>query len=316
MRRTIAILMILLLAATALSGCHRLMADEDEPVCVYATFWPVYALTDAVAHDIPALSLKLLVQPQDGCLRNYQLSDWDAAMLSADADGVVMGGRGLENFESTLFGWGENGPAIAALLYNLELYNQNDKTDGETESHLRGANPLLYMSVEGAQKIVESASASMQSLDPQYAVMYVEHAQAAAARLEALLTDNRSLLADFKGFPVVLMNEALVYVARDYGLEIAAQIDRESAASMGDNELEACLKTLDASGAMVVLIEKQAPQALIKALEAAGYAVARIDVMSTHREGEGFDVYIDIQAANAQAVRDAFARVASGEAAQ
>lgn len=315
MRRTIAILMLILLAAVALSGCHRLVADEDESVCVYATFWPIYALTDAVAHDIPDLSLKLLVQPQDGCLRNYRLSDWDAALLSAGANGVLMGGRGLESFESTLFGWGENSPAIAALLYNLELCNQDDKTGGETESHLRGANPHLYMSIEGAQRIVDSASASMQSLDPQYATLYVEHAQEANARLKALLADNRALLADCEGAPVALMNEALVYVARDYGLEIAVQIDRESGVSLGDNELDACLEKLNASGARVVLIEKQAPQALTEALEAAGYAVARIDIMSTHREDEGFDAYIDIQAANAQAVRDAFARAATGEAA-
>ena len=63
----------------------------------------------------------------------------------------------------------------------------------------------------------------------------------------------------------------------------------------------------------MVLIERQAPQALIEALEAAGYAVARLDVMSTHREGEGFDQYIEIQRGNAQALRDAFDRARAME---
>ena len=315
MRRILAIVMLMISTAAALAGCRRLVEPEDESVCVYATFWPVYALTDAVARDVPDLSLKLLVQPQDGCLRSYALSDWDAALLSRGADAIIMGGRGLESFEGNLFAWGDKGPAVAALLYNLELYNQADQTGGETESHLRGANPHLYMSIEGAKRIVESASATMQSLDPKYAAQYADSAKAASAKLDSLLADNRAALSDCEGARVALMNEALVYVALDYGLDVAAQIDRESGASMGDNELAACLEQLKASGAKVVLIERQAPQALTEALEATGYAVARIDVMSTHREGEGFDVYIGIQAQNARAVGDAFARATAGEAA-
>lgn len=313
MRRTIAFVVILALAAT-LAGCHRLVPEDDEPVAVYATFWPVYALTDAVTRDVPDLSLRLLVQPQDGCLRDYQLSDWDAALLSRGAKAVVMGGRGLESFESTLFAWGERGPAVAALLYNLELYNQDDRASDDAESHLRGPNPHLYMSLEGAKTIVASAAAVMQSLDAAYAAQYAANAADAEAKLDALLAENRATLADIEGMPVILMNEALVYVARDYDLNVAAWIDRESGESFIGTELDTCLETLRASGANVILIEKHAPQNLTEALEAAGYAVARIDVLSTHREGEGFDAYLQIQADNARALRDAFDRAAAREA--
>lgn len=314
LRRAVAIALVFLAVAALLAGCGRLVPEKDS-ISVYATFYPIYALTDAVMADVPDAELHCLVQPQDGCLRSYALSDWDISLLASGADAVIAGGRGLESFEQTLFSWGEEGPAVSAVLYNLELYNQGEGVggDSEAESHLTGANPHLYMSIEGAKEIVESISASMISLDPQYSDTYIQNAEAASGQLDALLKENRELLSDYSGAGVALMNEGLIYVAQDYGFAVASWIDRESGASMGDNELADCLNRLSEAEVQVILIEKQAPQALVEALEAAGYAVARIDVLSTHREGEGFDRYIEIQRENAQAIREAFERVDAGK---
>ena len=291
-----------------LVGCRPLVEDAPKALSLYATFYPIYALTDAVARDVPDMELHCLVQPQDGCLRSYQLSDWDLYLLAAGADAVVMGGRGLESFESALFAWGDRGPAVSAVLYNLELYNQQDTASGEQESHLSGANPHLYMSLEGAAQIVDSISATLISLDPDYGELYIQNTESARDQLTALLADQRETLAPLTGRPVILMNEALIYTVQDYGLAVADWIDRESGEGIGDRELEALLARLSGSEAKVVLIERQAPQALVEALERAGFAVARLDVMSTHREGEGFDTYLEIQRENAQSILAAFDR--------
>ena len=316
LRRSVALMLAVLAVAAALSGCHRLVADEAETIRVYATFHPIYALTEAVMRDVPDTQLRLLVQPQDGCLRSYQLSDWDVRLLARGADAVVMGGRGLESFEGALFGWGDDGPAMSAVLYNLELYNPGGSADGESESHFKGPNPHLYMSLEGAGRMLESIAATMVSLDPRYADLYARNAESAAGRIEAALTENRAALNDLSGSRVILMNEALVYVARDYGLEIADWVERESGEALYDQALSDCLARLTEAGANVVLIEKQVPRAFVEAIEAAGFAVARLDILSTHRDGEGFDTYIDIQKSNAQAIRAAFDRARAGEGVQ
>ena len=156
----------LLMLALALTGCAPLVEDGPEPLTVYATFYPVYALVEPLTEGVPDLTLKCLVQPQDGCLRSYSLSDWDLYLL-ASADAVIAGGRGLESFESMLFGMGEKGPAVSALLYNLELQNSTRESHdaSQEDSHLTGPNPHLYMSVDGAKRIVESAAAMLQTLD-------------------------------------------------------------------------------------------------------------------------------------------------------
>lgn len=315
-RAVVAVAAVLIMLALALSGCRPVVAPASQEIYVYATFFPIYALTDAVMRGVPNARLHCLVQPQDGCLRDYRLSDWDVALLSKSADAVIMGGRGLESFESALFAWGESGPAVSAVLYNLRLYNQEDPgTDDEQQSHLIGANPHLYMSVEGAKEIVQSVSAMLVSLDPAYAERYAANTETALAELDALQARANALLADCAGRRVILMNEALIYAAEDYGLEVAEWIDREPGTGLYDDSLQACLERLAGAEAEVVLIERQAPARLTEALEAAGYAVARIDILSTHREKEGFDAYIGAQTANAEAVRDAFGRANEMEAA-
>ena len=292
----------------ALSGCKPLV-PEDHGLNLYATFYPIYALTDALVREIPDMELHCLVQPQDSCLRSYELSDWDLHLLKASASAVLMGGRGLEGFEGTLFGLGENGPAVSAVLYNLSLYNPTEShANGEGESHFVGANPHLYMSLEGAGQMLGSLSATLVSLDPGYAERYVENEQAAERAIDALLEQCRTALARYAGTRVVLMNEALIYVAQDYGLEIADWIERESGTAIYDAELEQCLERLSRSDAKVILIEKQAPQRFCEMLEVAGYVLARLDIFSTHREGEGFETYLDVQRENAEALRDALQR--------
>ena len=313
MRRAFTMALLMLVLASALSGCDPLVQEEAGPISVYATFYPIYALTDAVMQGVPDATLHCLVQPQDGCLRAYQLSDWDAALLIRGADAVISGGRGLESFESTLFSWGEGGPAVSAVLYNLALCDSPQRADGEALSHFQGPNPHLYMSLDGAARIVESISATLVSLDPDYSELYIGNSAKAVKALEALLNTSRNRLAALAGRRVALMSEALIYVARDYELEVADRIERETGSAFGDNELAMWLERLEKADVKVALIEKQASQALVESLETHGFTVALIDVLSTHREGEGFDRYLEIQGDNAQAILDAFERADAGK---
>ncbi len=306
MRRAFIMALLLLVLAYALSGCTSLVQEEAGPISIYATFYPIYALTDAVMQDVTDAELHCLVQPQDGCLRFYQLSDWDKALLIRGSDAVISGGRGLESFENTLFNWGEDGPAVSAVLYNLELYEPPQRTDGEAQPHFQGPNPHLYMSLDGATHIVESISATLISLDPDYSEQYIGNSAKAVKALRELQDVSRNKLAALAGRRVGLMGEALIYVARDYELEVAEWIERETGSAFGDNELTMWLDRLEKADVKVVLIEKQAPQTLVESLEAHGFAVALIDVLSTHLEGEGFDSYLEIQGNNAQAILDAF----------
>ena len=315
LRKRGAALVCLILLAAALAGCgSRTDLEEPEELSVYASFYPIYAVAAMITEDVPDLRLNCLVQPQDGCLRSYVLSDWDMALL-ASADALIVGGQGLESFEATLEIWDEKPFALTEALYNVELIKQpaqNSDPDGET--HWLDANPHIYMSVDGAIEMAGRIAQSMAVLDPRYADLYLENLERAEEQLRSLKEEISAETESISGKRAAVLNEALVYAARDYGLEAALYWDRDSGESMGETDLEALTAALKENGIRVVLIEKQAPQSLLEALEHSGIAVAALDVLSTRRANEGYAAYFAVQRANAAAVREAYLSIPEDDA--
>ena len=310
--KSIALILGACLLAAALSGCglhaEEEVPQEPEALSVYATFYPIYALTALVADGVPDLQVNCLTQPMDGCLRSYSLSDWDLALLMQSADAVIAGGRGLEAFESTLYALGENGPAVTSVLYNLELATVKPANETGEESHWTDENPHIYMTIDGAIAIAERIAANLAVLDPKYGDLYDQNLQEAKNRLESLRIEMHEVAGGLQGQKVIVMNEALVYAAQEYGLDVELCYARESGEGIYDRDLEACIELLSTCDARVILLEKQAPEALRRALEEAGFRVAALDVLSTRRASEGAEGYFEAQLANARALAAAFSK--------
>ena len=297
----------LCLMALTLCGCGTAPVDAVEELNVYATFYPLYAIAEMILEDVPDARLNCLVQPQDGCLRSYALSDWDFALLSRSADAVIAGGSGLESFETLLYSMGDSGPAVTEVLVNMELCTQETVNAGsdETSSHWQGKNPHIYMSIDGAIEIARRIAANLAVLDPRYEEKYAENLKKAENRLKSLKSEVVQKAGAAETTKVAVLNEALIYVALDYDMEIALCYGRESGEAMEDTPLEALIAQIQKSGAEIVMIERQAPRALLDALEGAGIPVAALDTLSTRRAEEGAEGYFSAQRANAAAIRAA-----------
>ena len=307
LRRLCVGLICLALLAAGLTGCGSHSESEvPEELNVYATFYPIYAIAAMITENVPDLRLNCLVQPQDGCLRSYALSDWDAALLGS-ADAVLMGGQGLESFEGALLALGEDQLAVAGVLYNMELAEPAaENTDPDSESHWLDANPHIYMSIDGTIEIAGRIAQSMAVFDPRYEELYLENLESAERRLASLKAEITAEVDEFSGQRVAVLNETLIYAAQDYGLDVALCWDRDSGETMEETALENLLTALNENNIKVVLIEKQAPQSLLEALERSDISVAALDVLSTRRADEGYEGYFDAQRANAVAVREAY----------
>ena len=308
--KLIALVLCLGLMACALSGCgfqtQTDAPEAEEAINVYATFYPIYALAELIVEDVPNLKLNCLAQPMDGSFRTYGLSDWDLALLAQSADAVISGGRGLESFASTLYALGETGPAVASVLYNLELATVEPVNETGEDSDSTGVNPHIYISIDGAIAIAERIAANMSVLDPEYGELYSKNLENAKNRLESLREEMHALTGDLRGRKVIVMNEALIYTAQEFDLDVELYYARESGSALYDKELEDCIAMLTSCEARVILIEKQAPEAFCKALEAAGFRLVALDVLSTRRADEGAEGYFEAQRANARALAEAY----------
>lgn len=299
----------LILALLFTMGCARKAEpapEADAPVNLYVSFYPLYAITDMLIEDTD-VRLNCLAQPQDGCLRAYTLSDWDLALLTSSADAVIIGGRGLESFEGVLYTLGEDGPAVAAIFYDMELSEQKAVNTSEgVDSHWSGANPHIYMSIDGAMEIAQRIAATLVILDAEHEAIYKKNLENAQNRLKSLQEMIEKTLSGSRKRRVIMMNEALAYAAGEYGLKVELYYERESGEDIKGYDLESCLEALNASDSRIVLIEKQAPQSLVNALREAGFIVALMDTMSTRRAAEGADGYFEAHLENAQALAEAF----------
>lgn len=288
-----------------LTGCQPLVDDEKIPhQTIYASFYPIYALSEMILKDVPEMELHQLVQPQDGCLRNYELSDWDLYQLAYNADAVIIGGRGLEKFASSLESMGNSGPALVQLFQNLTLDNDGETTTDEDASHLADENPHLYLSVRALPEILEALCAYMTALDPAFSDVYAANLEVAMKRVDALIAeyDNARAHMDISA-PVALLNEALIYPADDLGLNVACRIDRESATALTGTEWTDALSAMQEAGVQVVLIEKQAPDALLRQLNEQGFYVVQLDILSIGREDMGSDGYFEAMSENLTALK-------------
>ena len=287
-----------------LSACSPIVEEAPQRLTLYTTFYPIYALTEMIVRDVPDLELHCLVQPQDGCLRSYRLSDWDLYMLSYSADAVISGGYGLENFSDVLEMLSESQLSLIEVLCDLPLY-RGSENDSEDASHFDGSNPHLYMSIEGTIQMLHNLATALSVIDQRFADQYAANLETAIVELEALKAAFYEQTLVCNGKKAAVMNEALIYVAQDCQMDIVATIQRESGMDLYDDELGKCIAELDESGAEIVLIEQQAPKPLTDALETAGFSVVRLDILSTHSETDGSQGYFDAQIHNMQALADA-----------
>lgn len=284
-----------------LSGCHSLMDDSDSQETKYiaATFYPIYALAVNIMKDVPALSLTCLTQPQDGCLRSYQLSDWDERLLLSQ-DAVVLGGRGLESFESTLQQL-PNQPILLSTLEGLNLREENVGDPDDEQTHFSGENPWTFLSVAGAMEMSIAIAGSMQSIDEAFADRYAENLTEYLDRLEMLVGDMSDIIAPAPRRPVAVLHEGLTYFTAQFSLDMALIYPREPGTDLSGNDMEALFAALKESNIRVVFLEKQAPAHLVNALKDAGYAVARLDTLTNHPADGDFFAYEQIMLENARA---------------
>lgn len=301
------LLIFVILPALILSGCAPVVDQSEIPenFTIYASFLPVYMLADMIVDEnIPGMNLHLLIQPQDGCMRSYALSDWDA-YLSMNADCVILIGNGFESFESTLMSMGESGPSVISASSSLVLDSSGvSEIEG---SHFAGANPWLFLSADGGLSLTEAIAANMIALDPDYEQAYMKNLKNAYDAFDALKSEFEAIAGKLDNKkPVALMHEGLIYPAKDFGLNVVLRIERESGEYPDGGYIEDILQELDESGVQAVLIEKQAPDMLVRALTEAGYEVALMDTLSAGDASNGFESYFERMLENARTIEKTF----------
>ena len=287
-------LIVLAAAALTLAGCGS-REQTKAGFTIVTSFYPVYVLARSIAKDVPSVEVRNMTPAITGCLHDYSMTADDMKHLEK-ADLFLINGAGMEAFmEKTA----QRFPSLktAELSAGIPLIQ-----DGEGN-----VNPHVWVSVENMIRMTHTCADILAASDRAHEADYRKNEKKYAAALSALKAEMDREMKSFKGKKIVTFHEAFPYFAKEYGLEIAAVVEREPGSEPSAKELADTVKTIRSSGIKVLFAEPQYPASSAEAIaRETGAKLYTLDPAVTGPDSE--DAYIVIMRKNLSVLKAAFGK--------
>ena len=291
----IVLLMIIFMFVTVI-GCKHEAAHETKKIKLVCSFYPMYIMALNVVKGVPDVSISNLTPPMTGCLHDYTLTTDDMKKL-ADAQVFVANGAGMESFLDR----------VIAQYPQIKIIKLTDGIPLIKGAGEEGDNPHVWVSISLAITEVNNFGKNMEKIDPAHADLYRKNTEAYVNKLERLRQKMRTELAPYKGRKIVTFHEAFPYFAREFGLEIAAVVEREPGSEPSARELSKTVDLVRNAGIKTLFSEPQYPATAADTIaRETGAKVFMLDPAVTGPNDP--DAYIKIMENNLQVLKTAFSR--------
>jgi zinc transport system substrate-binding protein len=228
------------------AGCKPPEAAKEK--VVLCSFYPMYIATLNIAQGVQGIKVEDMTGQQTGCLHDYQLTPRDMERIETSWAFVANGG-GMESFLGD----------VARRQPNLHVIEASRgipliKGDGED-----GDNPHVWVSISGAMSQVQNIAEALASVDAAHASLYRANAKRYLARLDSLRQHMHKELDTLPGREIITFHEAFPYFAREFGLKIAAVIEREPGSEPSAAELASTVEIVRSHQVKALFAEPQYP---------------------------------------------------------
>jgi zinc transport system substrate-binding protein len=272
----------------SMGGLAAFSSAPGEPpqTIVVTSFYPIYIMALNVASAIPGVSVQNLTPPITGCLHDYSLTVNDMKKL-ASASLLITNGAGMELFAEK----------VAAQYPKLRVVELAQSIPLIRADRVAPPNPHVWTGVSNAITEVNNLGATMEEFDPGHANLYRANTSRYIAKLEALRTRIHTKLSPYRGRKIVTFHEAFPYFAQEFGLVIAAVVEREPGSQPSAQELARTIDLIRKHGIRVIFSEPQYPASAAAAI--ARETGARVYVLDPAVTGpDDPDAYLNAMEAN------------------
>lgn len=249
--RMLAVLVALLLWLP--SGCGQRPQQPTERIPVLASILPLADFTRQVGGD--RVSVEVLVPP-GASPHTYEPTPAQLKALS-EARLLVLNGMGLEFWADKLVGAAGNPNLLVVNTAEGLTIIRDDEQEREGDHAHAGGNPHVWLSPLCAVHQVERIRDALVAVDPSNADYYRANAARYIGELRALDEEMRRKIASFSCKRFVAFHGAWVYLARDYGLEQAAVVEKVPGQEPSPAEAAEIIRTVRAAGARAIVAEPQ-----------------------------------------------------------
>ncbi|MFA5146850.1 MAG: metal ABC transporter substrate-binding protein [Candidatus Omnitrophota bacterium] len=284
----------IILAVQLFFICPSAVSEADTgTVDVVASFYPMYIMAINVCKDVPGVTVTNLTPSASGCLHDYSITTDDMKRLEG-AEIFVANGAGMEPFMDKVI---SRYPSMKTVRLADGIPLIRDQ-GGEED------NPHLWVSISDAMLQVKSLGKAMETFDPGHKELYRSNTDGYLAKLDALRSRMQSELAPFRGRKIVTFHEAFRYFAGEFGLEIAAVVEREPGSAPGSKELAETIDLIKENGVKVLFSEPQYPASAADTIaRETGATVYMLDPAVTGPDDP--DAYLNIMEENLATLKKA-----------
>jgi len=300
MKKPVIMLMTMLLA---LSGCSTQSAQStathsqvtsEKQIKIVTSFYPMYISTINVTSNVKNVTVVNMTQPQTGCLHDYELTTEDMKNLET-ADVFIVNGAGMEQFLDQVK---DAYPDLKIIDASEGIELLKDKTGEE--------NPHVWLSIANCEKQVTNIAKGLAEIDPDNANAYTENAKTYNQKLDNVIAETNEAFTKLASKDIVTMHEAFPYYAQEFGLNIAAVIQREPGTEPSPSEIEETVQAIKEANVRAVFTEPQYSDSVAKTLSSeTGAKIFGLDPVVTHEADGDKDVYIKLMEKNKDTIVEA-----------
>ena len=244
-----------------------------------------------ITRGVDGVEVVNLTPPQTGCLHDYQLTPEDMKTLET-ADIFVVNGLGMENFLDKVI---EAHP-------NLKIIDASDspkivpimEEDGKP-------NPHVWLSITYSIEQVKNISSKLCELDPKHVDAYKRHTLDYVDELTTLRDELHISLTMLPNRDIVTFHEAFPYLAKEFGLNVVAIIERGPGTEPTPQELAATIDKINALPVKIIFTEPQySPKAAETIARETGAQIFELDpIVTGEAKPENLLDYVDRMLNNA-----------------
>ena len=261
MKQILSALLCAAVCLTGFSGCGT-PAKESSRLKLLASFYPIAIMALNITDGVEGVAVESMAQQQTGCLHDFQMTTADMKKAET-ADAFLINGAGMEGFLDKISDQLPELPVIDSST-GIPLI-----ASGEDHHHDGGAghdhdqeayNPHLWVSITNCMEQVRNLSEGIIALDPEHEAEYRENTETYLEKLSALRDKMHSALDHVKNKDIITFHEAFPYFAEEFGLHIAAVINREPDSQPSAKELADTIRLVRETGVKALFVEPLYPE--------------------------------------------------------
>ena len=261
MKRILSALLCAAVCLTGFSGCGT-PAKESSRLKLLSSFYPIAIMALNITDGVEGVAVESMAQQQTGCLHDFQMTTADLKKAET-ADAFLINGAGMEGFLDKISDQLPELPVIDSstgipLIASGEDHHHDG---GEGHDHdQEDYNPHLWVSITNCMEQVRNLSEGIIALDPEHEAEYRENTETYLEKLSALRDKMHSALDHVKNKDIITFHEAFPYFAEEFGLHIAAVINREPDSQPSAKELADTIRLVRETGVKALFVEPLYPE--------------------------------------------------------